>query len=91
MGANRRERLPIRLEDGAFRALEPCRWQAGNCISESALYGMTTGSQITMLGTTRSGAQGVVQFSLKGYQAAMYSMASLCDRRDFADRLVIRR
>lgn len=52
---------------------------------------MTTGSQITMLGTTRSGAQGVVQFSLKGYQAAMYSMASLCDRRDFADRLVIRR
>jgi hypothetical protein len=52
---------------------------------------MTTGSMITMLGATKTGAQGVVHYSLKGYQAAMYSMASLCSRGDFADRLVVRR
>jgi hypothetical protein len=90
-GLNRRERLPLRLEEGVFRALEPCRGQQGQCLSEAALYGMTTGNMITMLGATKTGSQGVVQYSLKGYQAAMYSMASLCSRGDFADRLVVRR
>jgi hypothetical protein len=90
-GLNRRERLPLRLEEGVFRALEPCRGQQGQCLSEAALYGMTTGNMITMLGATKTGSQGVVHYSLKGYQAAMYSMASLCSRSDFADRLVVRR
>jgi hypothetical protein len=90
-GLNRRERLPLRLEEGVFRALEPCRGQRGQCLSEAALYGMTTGNMITMLGATKTGSQGVVHYSLKGYQAAMYSMASLCGRSDFADRLVVRR
>jgi hypothetical protein len=90
-GLNRRERLPLRLEEGVFRALEPCRGQQGQCLSEAALYGMTTGNMITMLGATKTGGQGVVHYSLKGYQAAMFSMASLCNRGDFADRLVVRR
>ncbi len=89
--ASRRERLPIQIEDNVFRALEPCRGQQGQCLSEAALYGLTTGNEVTLLGAAKSGAQGVVTYSLKGYQAAMYSMASLCDRREFADRLVIRR
>lgn len=87
--ANRWERLPMRPDEGVLRVLEPCRGQPGNCLAESALYGMTNGQRLSLSGVTRSGAQGIVNYSLKGYQAAMFSMASLCGRRDFADRLVV--
>jgi hypothetical protein len=89
--AGRWERLPLRPIDGVMQSAEPCKGQKGMCLTETTLFGLSTGARVSLTGAAKDGRQGVIDYSLNGYQAAMYAMASLCNRKTLAARMVIRR
>lgn len=84
-------RLPLRPEDRVLKSLDACKAQQGLCLPDATLFGLSSGLKLSMLGATKEGKQGMVEYSLHGYQAAMYAMASLCERKQLATNLVVRR
>lgn len=88
---NRWERLSlVPAADGTLQSLVACRGEIGaSCLAETTIRSLTAGRRLQMEGVTSDGRPGRVDYSLEGYQAAMFSMARLCNRRDYAARLVL--
>jgi hypothetical protein len=85
-------------EGGPVQAVGQCSDGTERCMRNDMIQSLTRGSRITVSGRPRPAAPGArplpdkgsVQYSLNGYQAAMYAMAFECGRKDFADNLVQR-
>jgi hypothetical protein len=60
-----------------------------SCLAETTIRSLSVGRRLQMEGVTSDGRPGRVDYSLEGYQAAMFAMARLCNRRDYAARLVL--
>lgn len=83
---------------------EPCADGQGACVTGKTLRALADGSQLTLYGATSErtvrdrdnrertvpSEQGIVTYSLRGYQTAVAAMANLCDQTAFGRDLLMR-
>lgn len=62
----------------------------GLVMSDESLEGLTRGSRLVLTGATPAGRPGRIEYSLRGYQAAINAMLGECGRDDLRRRLVRR-
>lgn len=85
-GASWQRAMVLTPAHGQFRSLVPGTTR----IDLGFIEGLTQGNALTLDGTTRDGRPARVTFSLRGYQAAINAMLTLCRREDLRRDLIRR-
>lgn len=84
-GSGRNWPLPIRVRDNQLQSL-----QDDEVMSLDSLEGMTQGSTLTLNATTADGRLAFLEYSLRGYQAAINEILTVCGRKELRQALIRR-
>jgi hypothetical protein len=84
--ASWRRTMTLTPAHGQFRSLVPGTTR----VDLGFIEGLTEGASLALDGTTRDGRPARVTFSLRGYQAAINAMLTLCRREDLRRDLIRR-
>lgn len=84
-----RWRLPLSDVGGRFMSVKELP-NGALLVSNESLEGLTQGSRLVLTGTTATGRPGRIEYSLRGYQAAINAMLAECGRDELRRRLVRR-
>ncbi len=83
--------IPVITDGPILSSGEPCVKNPNEmCTSELSIYNMNRGSSVALTGTTASGAQAEVRYSLRGYTGAINAITVNCKQPTIAETMIWR-